>query len=140
MSEASREETPRSWDKVLKLLEPWQEVWNGDRAQYEQQFPSWMLDAANELFAHDACDAWAWDEYVKAAATIIKRHYDAGAKASQEKVAELEADEAFWKKNALALVTLLRAKCSDDEWAKLNAMVDLPAAPGSPSVEEKGTK
>ena len=33
----------------------------------------------------------------------------------------------FWKETALALTTLLRAKCSDDEWVKLNAMIDLPA-------------
>lgn len=40
-------------------------------------------------------------------------------------IAELQREEhdlAWWKENALAVTTLLRAKCSDDEWAKLNAL------------------
>ena len=37
----------------------------------------------------------------------------------------LDRDLAWWKKQALSVTTLLRAKCSDAEWAKLNAMVEL---------------
>ena len=56
-------------------LKPWQEIWLGDRQKFEAKYPDWVLDAAAELFAHDICDRWAWDEYAKAAAVIIKRHW-----------------------------------------------------------------
>jgi hypothetical protein len=67
------------WDKVHTLLELWQKVWEGDRVKYEGEYPAWLLDACGELFAHDLCDQWAWNDYVKASAVIIWRHFQAAS-------------------------------------------------------------
>jgi hypothetical protein len=67
--------TDKEWDTVHELLEPWQKVWAGDRDKFAADYPLWILDAAAELFAHDMCDVWVWNEYVKAAAVIIARHF-----------------------------------------------------------------
>jgi hypothetical protein len=62
------------WNKVHGLLEPWREVWEGDRSKLSK-YPTWLVNAAEELFAHDMCDAWDWNDYVHAASVIIARHY-----------------------------------------------------------------
>ena len=74
---AQDRDKPEFWHIVHGLLEPWQKVWAGDREKFDAEYPQWILDAAAELFAHDMCDAWAWNEYVSAAAVIITRHFNA---------------------------------------------------------------
>jgi hypothetical protein len=78
--------TDKDWDTVHELLEPWQKVWSGDRAKFEADYPAWIVDAAAELFAHDMCDAWVWNEYVKAAAVIISRHVPLSPTLAEEKL------------------------------------------------------
>jgi hypothetical protein len=63
------------WAKVHALLASWQEIWQADKAKFTDSHPKWMVEAAEELFAHDMCDAWDWNDYVKAALVIIERHY-----------------------------------------------------------------
>lgn len=75
------------WKTINALLEPWRKIWEGDREQFKRTFPSWVTSAAEELFAHDLCDAWAWNEYVKAASVIIARHF-----AARPQTAEQSAD------------------------------------------------
>lgn len=65
------------WDKVHALLEPWEKVWEGDKNKFTGQYSQWMIDAAGELFAHDICDKWSWNDYVAASTVIISRHYAA---------------------------------------------------------------
>jgi len=85
------------WDKVHALLEPWQEVWAGDKAKYLGKYPEWMVNAAAELFAHDICDVWSWNDYVSAAAVIIDRHYKAVSRVAGTASAppEFKADNLF---------------------------------------------
>jgi hypothetical protein len=70
-----------NWEEVHSLLDKWEKVWNGDKAKFTATYPQWIVDAAGELFAHDICDKWAWNDYVRAAAVIIARHAEAYARA-----------------------------------------------------------
>lgn len=86
-SSASEELTPSVnrdwWDKVWACFEQWQEIWKADRASYEKQYPVWLVRAAEEIFAFDMCDAWSWNDYVKAACVIIDRHFQASVSAPE---------------------------------------------------------
>jgi hypothetical protein len=72
------------WKELWHLHERWEKLWKADKAKYEAKYPKWMVDAATEIFAHDMCDAWSWNEYVKAATVIMYRHFSASESVSGE--------------------------------------------------------
>lgn len=63
-------------EKIWQLVEQWAEVWQADRAKFATQFPAWMVAAATEIFAHDYCDAWNYNEYVSAVCVLLNRHFE----------------------------------------------------------------
>jgi hypothetical protein len=76
------------WAEIHSVLERWQKVWQGDKSKYTAQYPKWMVEAAEELFAHDMCDAWDWNEYVRAATVIIARHFRWGGEGRARQMSE----------------------------------------------------
>lgn len=65
----------------------------------------------------------------------LKEQWRVRCIAAESNQHETEAERDEWKRQSLALVVLLKAKCSDAEWAGMNAKFD--AALGDPP--EKGT-
>lgn len=84
------------WDTIHTMLENWRQLWHGDKASYGDKYPAWMLDAAAELFAHDMCDAWDWNDYVKVACVIISRHYELAAVPMEARVKSGTSEPSTW--------------------------------------------
>ena len=127
------------WDKVHALLEPWQEVWKGDKIKFAAKYPEWMVNAAAEIFAHDICDAWSWNDYVAAATVIMSRHSGAARGTPQVEAGIqriIQKCEQYWNESGIGDAEVHAAlEYISREAHELRS--HLPCAPTQPGPEEK---